>query len=154
MADAMTGAQKALILKILGDNDTMSFATVRPDGYPQATTVSYVNDGLTIYFGTWDATQKVKNIASCKKVSAAIEGYDKDWNKIQGLSLGGRADVVNGGDETVKVYGLMEKKFPQIAEFPIPDLGAAMVIRITPQVFSIVDYTKGFLHSELVQIAV
>ena len=152
MADSMTGAQKALILKILGDNDTMSFATVRPDGYPQATTVTYVNDGLTIYFGTWDKTQKVKNIASCNKVSAAIEGYDRDWNKIQGLSLGGLAEVVNGGDETVKVYGLMEKKFPQIAEFPIPDLGAAMVIKITPQVFSIVDYTKGFLHSELVEL--
>jgi hypothetical protein len=52
-----------------------------------------------------------------------------------------------------KVYGLMEKKFPQAAKFPIPDLGAAMVVRIVPQVFSIIDYTKGFLHSELIELA-
>ena len=148
----MTGAQKMLILKILGDNDTMNVATVRPDGFPQATTVTYVNDGLTIYFGTWDKTQKIKNIASCDKVSASIEGYDKNWSKIQGLSLGGVAKIVSRADEMAKVYGLMEKKFPQAAKFPIPDLGAAMIVRIIPQVFSIIDYTKGFLHSELIEL--
>src|ERR1700731_3853356 len=28
----------------------MTIATVREDGYPQATAVSYVNDGLAVYF--------------------------------------------------------------------------------------------------------
>ena len=28
----------------------MTVATNRPDGWPQATTVGYVNDGLTLYF--------------------------------------------------------------------------------------------------------
>jgi len=130
----------------------MTIATVRPDGYPQATTVTYVNDGMTIYFGTWDETQKAKNLVLCKKVSGAIEGYDKDWKAIKGLSFGGLAELVTSGDETVKVYGLMEKKFPQIAEFPIPDFGAAVIFRISPQVFSIIDYAKGFLHSELVAL--
>jgi hypothetical protein len=28
----------------------MSLATVRPDGWPQATLVSYVNEGIILYF--------------------------------------------------------------------------------------------------------
>ena len=36
---------KQEILSILDDASDMTIATVRKDGYPQATTVSYVNDG-------------------------------------------------------------------------------------------------------------
>jgi nitroimidazol reductase NimA-like FMN-containing flavoprotein (pyridoxamine 5'-phosphate oxidase superfamily) len=39
------------ILSVLKDASDMTIATIRPDGYPHATTVSYVSDGLTIYFG-------------------------------------------------------------------------------------------------------
>jgi nitroimidazol reductase NimA-like FMN-containing flavoprotein (pyridoxamine 5'-phosphate oxidase superfamily) len=42
---------KQKIIAILGDANDMTIATIREDGYPQATTVSYVNDGLIIYFG-------------------------------------------------------------------------------------------------------
>ena len=39
------------IISILDNAIDITIATVRQDGYPQATTVSYVNDGLKIYFG-------------------------------------------------------------------------------------------------------
>ena len=39
---------KREIISILDDADDMTIATVREDGYPQATTVSYVNEGLTM----------------------------------------------------------------------------------------------------------
>ena len=39
------------ILSILNAADEMTVATIRPDGYPQATTVNYVSDGFAIYFG-------------------------------------------------------------------------------------------------------
>ena len=41
----------------------MTIATNRPDGWPQATTVGYVNDGLTIYFLCSPQSQKAANIA-------------------------------------------------------------------------------------------
>ena len=47
----MDSARKEEITSILDDASDMTIATVREDGYPQATTVSYVNDGLNIYFG-------------------------------------------------------------------------------------------------------
>ena len=41
---------KTKILEILDRNRLMVVATNRPDGWPQATTVGYVNIGLTLYF--------------------------------------------------------------------------------------------------------
>ena len=57
------------ILAILEEATDMTIATVRPDGYPQATAVGYVHDGVTLYFGTAGELQKARNIALCDKVS-------------------------------------------------------------------------------------
>jgi nitroimidazol reductase NimA-like FMN-containing flavoprotein (pyridoxamine 5'-phosphate oxidase superfamily) len=48
----MYSGQKLEIVEILAGANDMTIATLRLDGYPQATTVNYVNDGVTIYFGT------------------------------------------------------------------------------------------------------
>lgn len=47
----MNPALRSEILAILDGANDMTPATIRPDGYPQATTVSYTHDGLTLYFG-------------------------------------------------------------------------------------------------------
>ena len=38
------------ILALLDQHRIMTIATLRPDGWPQATTVGYVNEGFTLYF--------------------------------------------------------------------------------------------------------
>ena len=38
------------ILALLDQHRIMTIATLRPDGWPEATTVGYANDGLTLYF--------------------------------------------------------------------------------------------------------
>ena len=38
------------ILTLLDQYRIMTIATVRPDGWPQATTVGYVSNGLDLYF--------------------------------------------------------------------------------------------------------
>lgn len=38
----------------------MTIATIRDDGYPQATVVGFVHDGLTIYFGSDRNSQKAR----------------------------------------------------------------------------------------------
>jgi nitroimidazol reductase NimA-like FMN-containing flavoprotein (pyridoxamine 5'-phosphate oxidase superfamily) len=60
------------ILSILRSAGEMTIATVRPDGYPQATTVNYVSDGLAIYFGCAAESQKARNIESNGKVSLTV----------------------------------------------------------------------------------
>jgi nitroimidazol reductase NimA-like FMN-containing flavoprotein (pyridoxamine 5'-phosphate oxidase superfamily) len=45
---------------LLNEHRIMTVATLRPDGWPQATTVSYVNEGLTLYFLCGLESQKAK----------------------------------------------------------------------------------------------
>ena len=62
-------------IAILDENRLMAFATARPDGWPQATMVSYANEDLLIYFVISRASQKFANIARDDRVSLVI-GHD------------------------------------------------------------------------------
>ena len=63
----MDEAVRDQIMSIIDDVDDMTIATIRDDGYQQATTVSYVNDGMAIYFGTSTDAQKAKSISTSAK---------------------------------------------------------------------------------------
>jgi nitroimidazol reductase NimA-like FMN-containing flavoprotein (pyridoxamine 5'-phosphate oxidase superfamily) len=51
------------ILRLLDEHRIMTIATLRPDGWPQATTVGYASEGLTIYFLCGRDSQKAANLA-------------------------------------------------------------------------------------------
>jgi nitroimidazol reductase NimA-like FMN-containing flavoprotein (pyridoxamine 5'-phosphate oxidase superfamily) len=141
---------KEQMMSIIDDVDDMTIATIRDDGYPQATTVSYVNDGLAIYFGTSATSQKAGNIARCDKVSLTINRPYETWNDIESLSIGGRAMQVTDPEEQAKVGQLMFTKFPLIMNYVSvsDDMSQLALIRIDPEVISLLDYAKGFGHTE------
>jgi general stress protein 26 len=89
----------------------MTIATIREDGYPQATIVSYVNDGLTIYFGCAARSQKATNIARCDKVSLTVNLPYASWDEIRGLSIGGKAERVADPRELDRVGGSCSRNF-------------------------------------------
>ncbi|MBO0738653.1 MAG: pyridoxamine 5'-phosphate oxidase family protein [Alphaproteobacteria bacterium] len=142
------------IISILNEADDLTIATVREDGYPQATTVSYVNDGLRIYFGCAANSQKANNIARCAKVSLAVNLPYTSWKEIRGLSIGGKAEPVTDSDEIERVGDLMFEKFPQIAGYAPAELESIELFRVTPEIISVLDYRKGFGHTELVKVVV
>jgi nitroimidazol reductase NimA-like FMN-containing flavoprotein (pyridoxamine 5'-phosphate oxidase superfamily) len=140
------------VISILDQANDMTIATVRKDGYPQATTVSYVNDGLTIYFGCAAESQKAKNIARSDKVSLTVNLPYAGWDEIRGLSIGGKAAPVADRQERDRVGQLMLRKFPQIALYAPADMEQLVVFRITPEIISVLDYRKGFGHTDLVNV--
>jgi nitroimidazol reductase NimA-like FMN-containing flavoprotein (pyridoxamine 5'-phosphate oxidase superfamily) len=140
------------IISILDSANDMTIATVREDGYPQATTVSYVNDGLTIYFGCAAKSQKAQNIARCAKVSLAVNLPYASWKEIRGLSIGGKAELVPDPEDIDQVAQLMFQKFPQIAGYAPTELDEIVLFRVTPEIISVLDYRKGFGHTDLVKV--
>ncbi len=152
MSDEQTAlyGQAVHILKAGVD---MTIATNRPDGFPQATTVSYVSDGLTIYFGCDPAAQKATNIARDNRVSLTVNLPYDDWSGIEGLSMAALATQVTDPAELDTVRGLFLKKFPQVGEIMPDGANKVAAFRITPQVISVLDYTKGFGHTALLQVA-
>jgi nitroimidazol reductase NimA-like FMN-containing flavoprotein (pyridoxamine 5'-phosphate oxidase superfamily) len=148
----LSPAQRNQIVTILEAAADLTVATNRADGYPQATVVSFVNDGDKIYFGTGAKAQKAANIARDDRVSVAITAPYKSWDEIKGLSIGGRARRVTQPEEFRRVGELMFKKFPQISNYASFGEGMELALfRIDPDVVSILDYTQGFGHTELVR---
>ena len=140
------------IISILDNAIDMTIATVRQDGYPQATTVSYVNDGLKIYFGCAAESQKAKNLARIRKISLTVNLPYASWKEIRGLSIGGSAERVTDPQEMDQVSQLMFEKFPQIAGYAPAELEQIVLFRVTPEIISVLDYRKGFGHTDLVKI--
>jgi len=140
------------VLSILKAGSEMTVATVRPDGYPLATMVNYVSDDLVIYFGCAADSQKVRNIACNDKVSLTVTSPHLNWEDICGLSIGGRAAPVTDAQEINRVSELMLRKFPQILRYALAGKKGVFLVRITPDVISVLDYRKGFGHTDLVKI--
>ena len=82
---------KQKILALLDAHRIMTIATLRPDGWPQATTVGYVNEGLTLWFLCGLESQKAKNLAFDNRVSITIDHDTPDIMSITGLSMAARA---------------------------------------------------------------
>ena len=141
-----------LILKLMNENRIMTVATNRPDGWPQATVVGYVNDGLTLYSFIGRTGQKFSNIARDNRVSITIGGDAPDPLQIKGLSLAARARPVEDRKEFERAGELFMKRYPEYASWPAPEPSLAPMMKFTPEIISVLDYTKGFGHSDLVNI--
>jgi general stress protein 26 len=139
------------ILSILDRANDMTIATVRQDGYPQATTVSYANKELDIYFGCSEDSQKSWNISRNSKVSLTINLPYANWGEIRGVSVGGHANRLTDPDEIEQAGRLLLQKFPQgIAEYASGALMGVAFFKVVPKVISVLDYRKGFGHTDLV----
>lgn len=140
----------AQIIRLLDEVADMSLATVRPDGFPQATVVSFVHDDLRLYFGTFAGAQKALNLAECDKVSCTVTHPYRSWDEIEALSLGGHASRVTDPDEFRRASELLLARFPQAADYGSSDFGDMVMFRIDPVVISLLDYSRGFSHAELI----
>jgi nitroimidazol reductase NimA-like FMN-containing flavoprotein (pyridoxamine 5'-phosphate oxidase superfamily) len=150
----MDDAIRKKIQSLLDEHRIMTIATVRPDGWPQATTVGYVNDGMTLWFLCGLESQKANNLARDNRVSITIDHDTADLMAIAGLSMAARAHRVTDAAEAQKVIGMLPLKYPdappQTAAIQMPKPGEVALFRLEPTVISVLDYTKGFAHTDLV----
>ena len=140
------------ILTLLNQHRIMTIATLRPDGWPQATTVGYANEGITLYFLCGLESQKAANLARDDRVSLTIDHDTPQVMDITGLSMAAHAQAVVDPVQGEKVLRLLMQKYPQQGSFPLPMPSPkdVRIFRVTPKVISVLDYTKGFGHTDLV----
>jgi len=148
----MDDAIKKKILALLDQHRIMTLATLRPDGWPQATTVGYVNEGLTLWFLCGLDSQKASNLARDDRVSLTIDHDTPDLMAITGLSMAARAHPVEDRAEAEKVLRMLPLKYPDAPPMPMkmPTPDEVRLFRVTPTVISVLDYTQGFGHTDLV----
>jgi nitroimidazol reductase NimA-like FMN-containing flavoprotein (pyridoxamine 5'-phosphate oxidase superfamily) len=150
----MDAAMKQRILALLDSHRIMTVATLRPDGWPQATTVGYVNDGLTLWFLCGIDSQKARNLAHDDRVSITIDHDTPDMMAITGLSMAARAHRVSDRTEAQNVLRMLPLKYPDappsMAQMKMPAPEDVALFRVVPEVISVLDYSKGFGHTDLV----
>lgn len=145
------------ILKVLDESSEMSLATCRPDGFPQSTTVNFVHDQLILYCAVGLDSQKAHNIRANGKVSATINRTKRNWNELQGLSMGGIASLVADEAEMRLVGARLLGRFPHLRQFikgtaTLPWSGM-LFVKIVPKVISVLDYRTRFGHTDLVDVS-
>lgn len=149
----MDRAMQQKILSILDQHRDMTIATLRPDGWPQATTVGYAHDGLTLYFLCDPDSQKAANLARDDRVSLTIDHDTPQVMDITGLSMAAHAQPVKDRAEGEKAMRLIMEKYPPqqgSVPLPMPKPEEVAIFRVTPTVISVLDYTQGFGHTDLV----
>ena len=149
----MDEAIRRKILDLLDAHRIMTVATLREDGWTEATTVGYVSEGLVLYFMCGPDSQKARNLARDNRVSLTIDHDTSDIMAIAGLSMAARATRVQDRAEAERLLRLLPAKYPATAAplpFPMPVAEQVAMFRVEPEVISVLDYRLGFGHTDLV----
>lgn len=142
--------QKAV--EILNNHRLMTIATLRSDGWPQATMVSYANDGLLLYFVISKNSQKYANIDRDSRVSIVVGRDFEDPADIKALSIAANASEVRDPAQRQKAVHLILERHPALAKLGGPDLNHSAVMRAYCSIVTILDYSKGFGHADLLTV--
>lgn len=143
---------KGKVIDILRENRLMAIATLRPDGWPQATMVSYASEGILIYFIISRRSQKFANIERDDRVSMVIGRDFHDPATIKALSIAARASEVRDPDQRQRATKLLLERHPGLNRLERPETGHSAVMRANPQIITVLDYSKGFGHADLLTV--
>lgn len=137
---------------ILNQYRLMVIATLRADGWPQATMVNYANDGLLLYFIISRNSQKFANIDRDSRVSIVV-GRDFDQpSQIRALSIAANASEVRDPAQREQAIELVLGRHPGLAQFGRPDLNRSAVMRAYCSIVTILDFSKGLGHSDMLTV--
>jgi nitroimidazol reductase NimA-like FMN-containing flavoprotein (pyridoxamine 5'-phosphate oxidase superfamily) len=143
---------KEKAIQLLAENRLMALSTVRPNGWPQTTMVSYANEDILIYFIVSRQSQKFANIEKDDRVSIAIGRDFHDPATIKALSIAARASEVRDPEQRERAVRLLLERHPGLRKLERPEPGHSAVMRANPEVITILDYAKGFGHADLLTV--
>jgi nitroimidazol reductase NimA-like FMN-containing flavoprotein (pyridoxamine 5'-phosphate oxidase superfamily) len=107
---------------------------------------------MTVYFLCGLDSQKAENLARDDRMSLTIDHDTADLMTITGLSMAARAHAVVDRAEAEKVLRMLPLKYADAPPLPMkmPSADEVRLFRVTPTVISLLDYSKGFGHTDLV----
>jgi len=137
---------------ILAENRLMAIATTRPDGWPHNTMVGYANEDILVYFVISRQSQKFANIERDERVSLVIGRDFHDPSTIKALSIAARASEVRDPNQRKRAVELLLDRHPGLRKLEPPSPDHSAVMRANPDAITILDYSKGFGHADLLTV--
>lgn len=143
---------KERAIDILNRHGLMAISTLRPDGWPQTSMVSYANEGLLLYFVVSRASQKFANIERDSRVSIAVGRDFDDPAEIAALSIAANASELHDAKNRDRAIDLLLGRHPGLVRVGRPDLRHSAVMRAYCSVVMVLDYSKGLGHADMVTV--
>src|SRR5215212_8886563 len=107
-------------IDILNTNRIMTIATVRPDGWPQATIVGYANEGWSLYFLIYRESQKFENITGNNRVAITVGSEPPELRQIKAVYAGCDAFELTDLRERSHAWELLARKHPNLTDLAPP----------------------------------
>ncbi|MFC1871574.1 pyridoxamine 5'-phosphate oxidase family protein [Chloroflexota bacterium] len=169
----MTEKLRKTVLKYLQEHYTMTVAAVTANT-PWAASLFYASDGFTLYFLSDPESRHSRYISENPAVAVTVTEDYHDWQKIRGIQMAAKAEVITAQDELERAIAIYVDKYPFTATYlkvmasPLskaagyldkilsklpftPGLPAtfnARFYRVTATEVRFVDNEKGFAHHE------
>ena len=144
-------ASYTLACSLLASASEMTIATLRADGSPHASTVSFASDGLVLYAAIAIDSHKAHDIREDGRISLTVNAPFKNWTEIQGLSIDGVASMIDWPRGQEEASALLLKKLPAyvslMGKSPRIPWPGMLFIRVVPTALTLLDYTRHFGHS-------
>ena len=139
-------------LDILDANRIMTIATVRPDGWPQATIVGYANEGWSLYFLIYRNSQKFANIAADKRVAITVGSEPSSLRQIKAVYAGCEVSEVTDLEQRSRAWQLLAERHPNLTDLAPPQNADVATMVAHCRHVSMLDYSQGLGHAETLTI--
>ena len=143
----MHGRAVTAVVELLVRERLMTLACNRPDGWPQATTVGYLNEGLNLYFIVARTSQKFANLQADPRASVAIRCESGAQGNAMGVSMAGRVAEVADSETVERINRLVFERYPQVHVY-CPSGSSVAVLRFRPHIVSAVGVVRGRSDAE------
>lgn len=141
-------------IRMLDTHRVMAISTLRSDGWPQTTIVGYANKALAVYFLIFRSSQKFANIQHDNRLSIAVSDEPRDIKKLMAVYAGAQATEVTDPQQREVAWHLLMQRHPNLADFELPEISDAAMMRADCKYVSVLDYSKGLGHTEALTIDV
>jgi nitroimidazol reductase NimA-like FMN-containing flavoprotein (pyridoxamine 5'-phosphate oxidase superfamily) len=135
-------------ITILNAHRIMTIATVRPDGWPQATIVGYANEGFRLYFLTYRSSQKFENIARDSRVAITVGQEPTELRQIKAVYAGCEVRELTDTKERGRAWMLLAERHPNLTDLAPPETAEVATMVADCRYVSVLDYSQGLGHAE------
>jgi nitroimidazol reductase NimA-like FMN-containing flavoprotein (pyridoxamine 5'-phosphate oxidase superfamily) len=115
--------------------------------------VGYANDGLLLYFVISRQSQKFANIDKDDRVSLVIGRDFHDPTSIKALSIAAHASEVTDTKQRTQAVTRLLERHPGLRRLEPPAPSHSAVMRAYPAIVTILDYSKGFGHADILTVS-
>lgn len=140
------------IAGLLDRERLMSVALNRPDGWPQVTTVGYLNEGLNLYFIVARSSQKFANAERDPRAAVAIHSESGPHGDAVGVSMSGRVREILDPSTIERLNRQVAARYPEVHVY-CPGGDAVAVMHFVPEIVSSVGVVDGRSEAQIFSIS-